>query len=417
VNARPLANDREMQQLKALLFQPETARIDTLQTTVDALDQRLGTRGRLEAATADVLVEAFRKAETTRHRDLAQALAPVLIGSIHNEIRNSREMMIEALYPIMGRLVITAIANAMRDLAASVNERMDKLFSARRLQWRLKSLMSGRPMSEVALAEAQTTRITRVLFLERGSGILIADWAHDGHHDDKADLLSGLIAAIMDFSHTVLADQSGELRTLDLGASRIVLRGSPRMIIAAQCEGPLRPEDERALDVAFMALLEQHERGQPVRPAALATLAVNALTPRSSPRRGAVKTVGLWLFALLAAGAIAFLIANFLQRRKFETDIKADFQSAILRHPAISAYPLDLVIDHVSRTVVLRGLVPDPHEGREMLEALRFASRPYAVLPDMAVVAPIQRAEELRPRPETSDRRVTFDAVSSNEPQ
>ncbi len=412
MNARPLGTDHEMQQLKALLFQPEAARIEILQTTVDALDKRLGSTSRLEAATAEILVEAFRTAETTRHRDLAQALAPVLIGSIHNEIRNSREMMIEALYPIMGRLVMTAIANAMRDLVSTINERMDKLLSTRRLQWRLKSLASGRPISEVALAEAQRARITRLLFIERGSGILLADWARDGRNSDKADLMSGLIAAIMDFSNTVLADQSGELRTLDLGASRIVLRGSPRMIIAAQCEGPLRPEDERTLDVAFMGLLEQQERGQPVRPATLATLAGDVLSPPTAFRGGVVQRVAWWLCAALVVGTVGLLAGHFLVRWRFETGVKADFASAILRHPAVSAYPLNLVIDHTARTVTLRGLVADAHEGQEMLDAIRFASRPYAALADVAVVSSPQRQGALEQQQRAMERRLA--AIDEN---
>ena len=143
----------------------------SLRQQVDALDQRLGTKERLEAATADILVNAFRDAEHRQHRELSRAVAPVVVAAIQSEIRNSRDMMVEALYPITGRLVAAAVADAFRNLVTSINERVDTMMSMHLWKLRLRSWITRRPLSELLLAEATRPQIRRILLLSAAAAL------------------------------------------------------------------------------------------------------------------------------------------------------------------------------------------------------------------------------------------------------
>ena len=59
-----------LDELKALLFQGEARRLAEVESGVSRLDARVGDAPRLEQATAEILVEALRKAEVDRHRDV-----------------------------------------------------------------------------------------------------------------------------------------------------------------------------------------------------------------------------------------------------------------------------------------------------------------------------------------------------------
>ena len=50
-------------------------------------------------------------------------MAPLVVAAIRSEIANSRDMMVEALYPITGRLVAAAVSNAFRALLETINAR------------------------------------------------------------------------------------------------------------------------------------------------------------------------------------------------------------------------------------------------------------------------------------------------------
>lgn len=158
--------------------------------------------------------------------------------AIQSEIRNSRDMMVEALYPVTGRLVAAAVADAFRNFVTSINERVDTMMSMHLWKLRLRSWITRRPLSELLLAEATRPQIRRILLLERGSGAVLAHWASDPADNDRSDLVSGMIAAITEFSSSVFESGSGELCTIDMGASRILLRGFARSIVAGEVTGP-----------------------------------------------------------------------------------------------------------------------------------------------------------------------------------
>ena len=153
----PRGNDQAadgLGQLKSLLFQGESRRLETVERAVDFLDHRVGDARGLEKATAEIIVEALRDAEVARHRELADAIAPVVVAAIRNEIRNSREMMVEALYPLTGQMVAAAVRNAIREAVEALNRQLDALTSVDRWKLRLRSKITGRPVGELALAQS-----------------------------------------------------------------------------------------------------------------------------------------------------------------------------------------------------------------------------------------------------------------------
>jgi len=246
--------------LKSLLFKGEADRLNALEASVSALDTRVGTLPRLEAATAEVLVEALRRAEVARHRELAQAIAPVVVASIRNEIENSRETMVETLYPITGQMVVAAVANAIREALASINEKLDRLTSTEHLKLRLRAALTGRSVAELALAGETRPRLVRALFLERASGALLASWRSDGEPENRGELIGGLLAALSGFARDALGEDGGDLRTLEFGGHDIYVHASPTHLIAAETSAPLRAEQKQSLDQDCLAWLARYAR-------------------------------------------------------------------------------------------------------------------------------------------------------------
>ena len=386
----------EFDRLKQLLLQPETDRLEAMESKVEALDRRLGAPDRLEAATSEILVEAFRRAEIARHRELAGAVAPVVVAAIRNEIKNSKDMIVEALYPITGRLVAAAVANAFRDLVADLNERIDRTLSTRHWRLRFQSLTTGRPISELALAEAQRPELRRLLLLERGSGRLVASWHADDETDDQSELVSGLIAAITEFASSVYGSRSGELRTLDLGQARVFLRGAPVYLVAAECAGALRPEHERELDAAFLSLVSRIDHAPDDAAPALAHMAETLFRQRlEQEKKSSLPLVlaGCGLLALFAWWASGPILRSLHERR-----IDAAFAQARAARPELEAFPLRVSVDHAMKTVTLAGLTPSDAAGRAVADAIKAPAEPYAVVTHTASVGAVAQLQDMRRR-------------------
>lgn len=373
-------------ELRALLFGAESRRLDALDAELRALAASRLAKDDLRQATAAVIADALREAEVRDHRALANALAPLVVAAIRAEIRNSREEMVEALYPLVGRLVSAAVADGLRRVTETIAERVDQLVSARRWRWRFTALMTGRSVGEVALAESQRARVTRVLCLERGSGQLIAVWPQ-AESDGRSDLMSGLIAAITEFAATTFAKEGGSLRALDLGARRVLLRSSATVIVAAECEGVLRPQDESAVDGAFLTLLGVHDRMQAIDADDLSSLDAALEQAAPAPRRSpvaiwATRLAGVAL-AVWLGWSLALAGLHWFRERRVERALEA----ARAADPADAAFPARLIFDHKAGRVTLAGLVASQAQEDRLLNALRGPAEPYALDARIEVVA------------------------------
>lgn len=394
--ARAVGHNTDIERLKTLLFQSEEARLDTLEADVAFLQQYLGDADRLEAATADILVAALERAEVNRPRDLANAIAPSVVSAIRSEIANSRDMMVEALYPITGRMVSAAVANAFKQLVAFLEQRLNTLTSMELWIGRVKSLVTGRPISEFVLANSNPPRVRRLLLIERGAGRLVAEWNQEGTHDERADLLSAMVAAILEFSVQALAGE-GNLQKLDFGGREITLSASPRFILAAECTGLLRPADEARINALFLDEIESIDHGTDSDTAKLASLAAAIESDphpgRKTSRNG--KVILLTLLAL-AAALLAWLATGFVTRTMLEHRTNAALQQLVAEQPLLASFPLQLYFDHGKQSLTVSGIEPSSLDAAPVVDALAKAAAPYRVVNRMGIVPGLEQAASLR---------------------
>ncbi|TPJ65211.1 OmpA family protein [Mesorhizobium sp. B2-7-1] len=378
--------NREIEQLRKLLFQTEAARLEALGADVALLQQYIGNPDRLETATADILVAALERAEVVRPRELANVIAPSVVSAIRSEIRNSRDLMVDALYPITGRLVSAAVANAFKELVARLEQRLNALTSTELWIGRIKSLATGRPISEFVLANASPPRVDRLLMIERGNGRLVADWKREATSDERADLLSAMVAAILEFSVQALAGE-GNLQQLDFGGREIVLRASPRFILAAECIGPLRPVDDARINSLFFDTIENMDRGLDCDAAMLGSLAASIEAgPAAEPKSRRGGKVVLFVLAALVAAGLAWLASVYLTRTMLERRTNDALVELAGKEPLLETFPLHLDFDHRNRSVSVSGMEPGQVRTAPLIDALAKAAAPYRVVGRIGVV-------------------------------
>lgn len=385
----------EFEQLKLLLLQTETERLDSIEAKLDSLNDRVGTPEHLEAATGAVLANAFRHAEANTPRELVSAIAPSIISTIQAEIRNSRDSIIEAIYPISGRLVMVAVANAFKDLVVALQQQIDALISVNQWRWRVQSLMTGRPVSEIALASLDQLRVSRLFLIEKGSGRLLAGWSSEPVTSQNRDILSGMLAAIIDFS-TQAFEGSGTLRTIDFGGREIALRTSARAIIAAECVGPLRSSDNGRIDEAFLGFIETMNDDKPVTDADLGNLAASIRPNSALKKKSQASRYILIGLATIIAASIIWFAGNASLRKYREHRVQSALNDAIGKQPILQAYPLRLEYDYDRRAVLLEGLLPLQADQTALTRAVADAASPYVLESHLSVVADPQQVTSLQ---------------------
>lgn len=370
----------DVSRLKELLFESESRTLSDLGRRMDAVFERAGTQERFAASVASVLDNALRQAEVDHHAEVAQAIAPLIVKTIKTEIHSSQDELAEALYPAMGRMVRSYVVSAFRDLTDEINRR----FETNRFMLRVRSLLSGRPIAELALAAGRRQQVEEIYLIRRGSGELVGHWPQSQSEGDaslREHTRSGILAAINDVATEAFVAEEAALRRIDLESALVYLRASPAHLLAVKCSGTAPPAMEQAIDGEFIATIEglrsQADGATPEGAGNLLAGLASRLDATFSEqharrvRRSGVSpaAVLLWgLVLLLAAWAAWGIYTSYLTGRTrsiAETIINGD--------PALRGYPVRVDVEARGRQLALFGLVPTPGAATATVERLRSA--------------------------------------------
>ena len=290
------------------------------------------------------------------------------------------------------------MSNAFREVIEAMNERLDSLTSFDRWKLRVRARLSGRPASELAMAASTRPRLSRALFLERGSGTLLASSRADGQPEERGELIGGLIAALTGFAREALGEGGGDLRTLDFGGRDIHLRASPTHIIACEFTGPPRAEQKAELDRACFAWLDKFGRDNIATDEAFGAFFSGAVIDDAA---GKTRRKPGWAFRIVV-GALAVALIGLIARSGLhawrERALDAALRSTIAARPALGPYPLRIETDHGAGKVALIGLAPTAPDVDALVASLKGAASGYAIEPRVALLATSDELASTRER-------------------
>lgn len=361
------------EELKHLLLGAELDLLDRIEERCADLEARVGDDTSLRGSLRGVIVDVLRDAGVQDYERLATVLAPIVLASIRNEIKNSRDLMVDALYPITGRLVAAAVRNAFRELMESLNEKLDQSFSADRWKSRLKAKVTGRSEAEILLQHNPPLNIDEILVIHRPTGLLIgrAGGNADADEDEGADreVVSGMLTAIMSFSRDAFgAEDESDLESLAFGDSQLFLRTSPAVILAVRANGLPPKKFETALDQLFRSLLDQWG-------ATLANFDGSLDEQQNSALQSDLNTRFSDLLAaekknfktksrkdLAAAAAVAACLVLWVGYEVYEgrriAQIEQTGLEVVNRQAGLAGYPVAVRYDDDEERLLIEGLIP-----------------------------------------------------------
>ncbi len=398
--------------LKELLFEPETQRLTEVQSRLDALDahdrelvakqsefarrldavfEQAGTKARLQTSVATVIDGVLRDAEQSKHEELSQAMAPLVVRTIKTELRNSQDEMVEALYPITGKLVKQYVQAAVADMMADINRRLGGGQKLSDLEARAKA--QGVTVAELVLAETQALKVDELFLIRRGAGDLVAHWERTPEGDlrnaapgsapgnNRDALIAGYLSGIASFSEEAFDEKKGVLRALELNGERIFVRASPVYLLAARCSGSAPVAVEQIIDDEFVRVLTAYKQAleapSPRNGAAAVPDVINTLLPelagsfesrfedkrkeieaRAAAPAGKPSFGRLYMFG----GAVLLPIIGWALWSMYEAAqtvrTKTAVQAILGSASELNGYPISLEVERGGGSYRLSGLVP-----------------------------------------------------------
>ena len=353
---------------------------------IDEIAARVGDDARLEQSVAAILDGALRRAESERHADISDAVAPFVVNTVRTEIRNSKDELVEALYPVTGRIVKAYVASAMRDLVDQINRRLEM----NPVMLRLRSLTTGRSVAELAIADSQRLTVEELYLIRRGTGELVERWPADGS-GNRDQVMSGVLTAINEFATEAFDADGNAMRQIDLGGDRVYLRESVAYLLAAKCSGSAPVAVEQLIDDAFLASVGKlGSAARDDRPAVLSNLAdtltssIVAKQAELAGRSGGISPIKL-IAALIGLPLAAWLAWTlYADWRVSSTERIA--REILTQSEEIRGYPAEIAVGRLGESLTVTGLVPAAESKRTVIDRLKRALPGVTIADELATV-------------------------------
>ena len=226
----PEKTQEALEELRKLLLRPYQAKLDKMQARLDRPELHAGDVSR-------VLPEAIAH-RAAQDRKIEIALEPITAKAIRSSIKKDRQVLVNALFPVMGPAIRKAITEAIQGMIQSFNQALEHSFSVQGLKWRLEALRTRKPFAEIVLLHTLVYQARQVFLVHRDSGLVLQHVAVESDAAQNPDLVSGMLTAIKDFVQDSFgANKEDTLETMRVGEHNVWIEHGRHAFVAAVIRG------------------------------------------------------------------------------------------------------------------------------------------------------------------------------------
>lgn len=184
---------------------------------------------------------------------------PKITQALKFQIRDSQDQVIEALFPIIGKMIKKYIQQEIKKLSESINNQVQKTFSFKKWTRKFKSVFTGVSEEKIILSEISKPKVDQVFIIEKGSGILIANVSKVEEDIDK-DMIAGMLTAIKSFVEDAFTKEHQSLELIQYELYNIYIQNMSSYYVAAVISGSFNSEFKDELEDKIFDFASKHKK-------------------------------------------------------------------------------------------------------------------------------------------------------------
>ncbi|RMB63432.1 cell envelope biogenesis protein OmpA [Dokdonia sinensis] len=182
-----MTTDERLEILKELLLTDEQKPEKDVYKKIKALEDKQEHLSERVNPLMDARLNAFVQ-------EIPKTLGPTITETLKTEIKKSQDAVAEALYPVMGKMIKKYVQAEIKKLNDDINQKLNKTFSFK--NW-FNSKNDHQKNAAALMAELYRARIEQIMVIEKGSGLLKANYSKTQRMDE--DMVAGMLTAIKSF--------------------------------------------------------------------------------------------------------------------------------------------------------------------------------------------------------------------------
>lgn len=213
--------------LKDILLTDDREFAEKIAKRIEIIEQTVNERKNLSNKVDPIIDEKLEDFV----KEIPTTLGPTITATLKEEISKNKDEIVDALYPILGKMIKKYISQEMKMLSEKINQQL----SAKRWSRKFKSWFSGVKEEELILSELSSASIEQVLLIEKGSGILAASYSKTKTIDE--DMISGMLTAIKGFVEDAFGQKNQNLELIEYELYNIHLQSFLSYYVAVVISG------------------------------------------------------------------------------------------------------------------------------------------------------------------------------------
>jgi len=217
--------------LRDILLTDEREYALSIQKKINVLEQTINEQKKLSKKVDPIITEKLDEFV----KQIPETLGPTITEALKTEIKNSQEAVVDALFPIIGKMIKKYVQQEIRILSENINRQIEDKFSFKSIRRRIFSKKTGVSEADLVLQDQFKPKIEQIMVIEKGSGLIISDYSRTQNVDQ--DMVAGMLTAIKSFAEDAFDKENQELQHIEYETYHIHLQNFSSYYIAVVVSG------------------------------------------------------------------------------------------------------------------------------------------------------------------------------------
>lgn len=243
-------NSAGLNRLKQLLFDEESKKYKQLQQKIKDVEFKIDEsikNQKLPDAEINAIMDQMMEV-------MPEKLGPTITETLKVQIRESRDDVIQALFPIIGQMIKKYVQQEMQVLTERLDKQFEQALSLDKILLQIKAFFTGVKYSELMLKETNEPKVEEIFIIEEESGILLASYSKNKKVDQ--DMVAGMLTAIKAFVGDAFEVENQNLETISYDLYKIYIQNFNKFYVSVVLSGVMDAAFKSRLDDAITKLIK-----------------------------------------------------------------------------------------------------------------------------------------------------------------
>ncbi len=247
-----MSTNSSLDALRSILFEEEKKEIVQMSDELQLLNSKLEE----SINNHDIPEEELQGILKYMMEVMPEKLGPAITATLKTQISESRDEVIQVLYPIIGQMIKKFINREIQLLTEKIDHQLEHAFSFDNLVLRMKAMVTGVSYAELMIKHSNKPEVMEVFIIEEGSGLLLGSYSRFSTMDK--DMIAGMLTAIKSFVNDAFEAKDQKLEMVEYDLYRIYIQHFRKFYMAVVISGAVDTEFKSGLDDNILKFVKEH---------------------------------------------------------------------------------------------------------------------------------------------------------------